>query len=214
MVMLEFASICVSFVISLLVSFILLGLSFLFSSNSSNVFARILNFVLFMEKEFFLNMLFFILIYSFIYFIPFPKEVLHFKLPILLILGGSSAIYFMLMADTSNIKYLFLTSFFLSTMSVCLYLHKTNVAFLVVIIYITVFFFPIDLVFQLLLMLRTFAFAEWGFALFMQLFFLYAMQKWTVNHILSLFFFFDIDILVPTGPYLDSEIHIIPFLGG
>jgi len=219
--MFELKTLFISFMISFIVSLILLGITFLLSSKiemyhlfrkvkrkNSDFFPKI-------DEHFLLNIIFIMLIESFVYLIPFPKELFAAKQRLLLILGGSSSIYFIILAKSLKSKYILLTSFVVSTISVCLCLNKTNVAFIILIIYLTVFFFPIDFFFLSLLIIRTFSFEEWGFALFMQLAFLFGFTKLSVDYTLSLYFilFWMLTLLIPQDPILIVKYILCPLSG-
>lgn len=107
-------------------------------------------------------------------------------------LGSIVIHFFFLLTRNSFEKRICLISFFFSSISACLYLERPNAACLFMLLFLSLFFLPIYLVVLLLLVGRAVAFHDYsGFALFMQLAFLYGLQRMRKNLslILVLYFF-------------------------
>lgn len=192
----EFKPILLSLVISLLVSFIFLGLTLQLSS-------RIFETILFVQL---------FTLYGLILFIPLPLDLYYTKLRVLLILGGSSSILYVIEAKSLQSKYFMFNSFWFSTLSVCLYLKKIEMAILLIFGYITICFIPIDLVFLSFFIVRSVSFDEWGFALFMQVSFLFWFKMCNVSDIFLIYLIYFLFIMVLALLITDESIMIAKYL--
>nr|QGW48412.1 hypothetical protein [Raphanus sativus] len=113
-----------------------------------------------------------------------PSDLFVEKLKIILVLGGSGALFYVGLASTAFEKEFSLNLLFLSSIVAATLLNITEITevFLSVFLFLpTLFLLPHDLVFFFILLLRVFLFDNYGPALFVQVFFLYALTKWREN---------------------------------
>jgi hypothetical protein len=100
---------------------------------------------------------------------------------VILILGGSAALYFVGLASTRFEKEFCVNSVVLSSISAATLLNiagPTEV-FLSILIYLpALIFFPVEFIFFVVIVVRIFLFADYGPALFVQTSIVYGLRKW------------------------------------
>lgn len=130
------------------------------------------------------DFVFWFTVYAALALIPVPSDLFLGKVKVILILGGSAALYFVGLASTPFEKKLCLNGLFLSSLSAATLwnIAEPTEVFLSIFIYLSArFFLPVDLIFFLVLLVRVLIFADYGPALFIQTYFVYGLRKWRKN---------------------------------
>jgi hypothetical protein len=134
---------------------------------------------------------FWLTVYAALAVIPVPSDLFLERIKVILILGGSAALYFVGLASTPLEKEFCLNGLFLSSLSAATLWNMAeptwNIAeptgvFLSILIYLSArLFLPVDFLFFLVLLGRVFLFIDYGPALFIQTYFVYGLRKWRKN---------------------------------
>ena len=128
---------------------------------------------------------------------------------IIQVVGGSSAILYALISNTRVEREFCFFSFFFSNLCCFLFIETFSLTMLLIFFFLTLIFLPRDWVFLLVLIGRCFA-LEGGFALLMQIAFLYLLKKESrINLTFSLTFsilslYYLISLFVPLEIFLKS----------
>lgn len=113
--------------------------------------------------------------------IPVPSDLFVAKGKVILILGGSAALYFVALASTPFERNFSLNCLVLSSLSAATLwdLAGPTELFLVAFLYLSArFLLKRNSIFFLVLLIRVFLFSDYGLALLIQTFFLYCLRKW------------------------------------
>lgn len=145
-------------------------------------------------------------VYAALAVIPGPSDFFVVKMKVILILGGSAALYFVGLASTRFEKEFCVNSVVLSSISAATLLNiagPTEVFLSILIYLLALIFFPVEFLFFFAIFVRIFLFADYGPALFFQTSFVYCLKKWRKKSPLwgALFiaFFFCCSIWLGTG---------------
>jgi len=131
-----------------------------------------------------LYFVFWLTVYAALAVIPVPSDLFLGKVKVILILGGSAALYFVGLASTPFEKEFSLNGLFLSSLSAATLwnIAEPTEVFLSILIYLSArLFLPVYFLFFLVLLGRVFLFADYGPALFIQTYFVYGLRKWRKN---------------------------------
>ena len=123
---------------------------------------------------------FWLTVYATLVVIPVPSDLFLGKVKVIIILGGSAALYFVGLASTPFEKEFCLNGLFLSSLSAATLwnIAEPTEVFLSILIYLSArLFLPVDFLFFLVLLGRVFLFADYGPALFIQTYFVYGLRK-------------------------------------
>lgn len=157
---------------------------------------------------------FWLTVYAALAVIPVPSDLFLGKVKVILILGGSAALYFVGLASTPFEKEFCLNGLFLSSLSAATLwnIAEPTEVFLSILIYLSaLLFLPVDFIFFLVMLGRVFLFADYGPALFIQTYFVYGLRKWRKNRPGDLYY--NYLWLYLAGPR-HAERHTLPPLRG